>query len=207
MIINQYGATFEYEGVTYTIGAPIVGTAESEYEGLYGTITEIRDGDDKDTENETPDLYCEFEPPVQPCEIKELEQVFSDLYDEPKTLDDIILDLVIMAPSMIRPLDQSQAQQEEIPIFIVMEDLAVDGEHGDSCELFIEYDDAKRCMDAKLREEMEMGIVPQWLGAGGIENSFKGSYEAYVDGEYVMNHYSISIQKRAIHVGRKKHEL
>ena len=42
MIINRIGAEFEYEGTTYVIGAPIVGTPESEYEGLYGTITEIR---------------------------------------------------------------------------------------------------------------------------------------------------------------------
>lgn len=36
-------------------------------------------------------------------EIAELEAVFSDLYDEPKTLEDIILDCVIMAPDMVRP--------------------------------------------------------------------------------------------------------
>lgn len=47
MIINRIGAEFEYEGKTYVVGAPIVGTPESEYEGLYGTITEIRDGEDK----------------------------------------------------------------------------------------------------------------------------------------------------------------
>ena len=56
MIINQPGATFTYGGVEYVIGAPVIGTKESEYEGLYGTIIEIRDGDDKETENETPDL-------------------------------------------------------------------------------------------------------------------------------------------------------
>ena len=50
MIINRIGAEFEYDGTTYVIGAPIVGTPESEYEGLYGTITEIRDGEDKETE-------------------------------------------------------------------------------------------------------------------------------------------------------------
>lgn len=42
MIINRIGAEFEYEGATYVIGAPIVGTTESEYEGLYGSITEIK---------------------------------------------------------------------------------------------------------------------------------------------------------------------
>ena len=76
MIINRIGAEFEYEGTTYVIGAPIVGTPESEYEGLYGTITEIRVGEDKETENETPDLYCSFEVPVLPCEVKSWKRFF-----------------------------------------------------------------------------------------------------------------------------------
>ncbi len=70
MILNRIGDKFEYEGLTYVIGAPIMGTPESEYEGLYGTITEIRDGEDKETENETPDIYCSFEVPALPCEVK-----------------------------------------------------------------------------------------------------------------------------------------
>lgn len=57
MILNRTGAEFEYEGVTYTIGGAIVGTAESEYAGLYGRINAIHDGEDKETENETPDIY------------------------------------------------------------------------------------------------------------------------------------------------------
>lgn len=103
MIINRNGATFEHAGVTYTIGAPVVGTDQSEYEGLTGYIFEVWDGADKETENETPDLYCSFDPPDDPAEIAKLEAVFSDLYDEPKTLEDIILDCVIMAPDMVRP--------------------------------------------------------------------------------------------------------
>ncbi|MFQ7551244.1 MAG: hypothetical protein ACLRMZ_14105 [Blautia marasmi] len=68
MIINRIGAEFEYEGTTYVVGAPIVGTSGSEYEGLYGTITEIRDGEDKETENETPDIYCSLK--FQHCPMK-----------------------------------------------------------------------------------------------------------------------------------------
>ena len=74
MILNRTGAEFEYEGVTYTIGGAIVGTAESEYAGLYGRINAIHDGEDKETENETPDIYCEFDPPVMPHEVKTLEE-------------------------------------------------------------------------------------------------------------------------------------
>ena len=36
MIINCNGATFEHAGITYTIGASVVGTEQSEYEGLTG---------------------------------------------------------------------------------------------------------------------------------------------------------------------------
>ena len=58
MIINQPGAEFFYENICYKIGDRIVGTDASEYQGLLGSIIEIRDGEDKETENETPDIYC-----------------------------------------------------------------------------------------------------------------------------------------------------
>ena len=93
-----------YEDVTYEVGMRIVGTAESEYECLYGVITKIRDGEENDTDNETPDIYCCFEQPVLPCGIQKLEERFSILYAEPKKLEDIILDAVIMAPDMIEPV-------------------------------------------------------------------------------------------------------
>lgn len=41
MIINQPGAEYKHEGAIFRIGTPIVGTSESEYEGLFGSITEI----------------------------------------------------------------------------------------------------------------------------------------------------------------------
>ena len=199
MILNRLGAEFEYEGVTYTIGGAVVGTAESEYEGLYGHITAIYDGEDKETENETPDIYCEFDPPVTPHEVKALEKTFSDLYDQPKTLDDIVLDMVIMAPEMIRPLDDLHTVSKKIPIYIVMEDWAVDGEHGNSCELFTDYDDARRIMLDKLREELDNGAIPQWSASGAyVEDSSKDSYKGYIEGDYLDNHYEISLLPQSL---------
>ena len=199
MILNRLGAEFEYEGVTYTIGGAVVGTAESEYEGLYGRITAIYDGEDKETENETPDIYCEFDPPVTPHEVKALEKTFSDLYDQPKTLDDIVLDMVIMAPEMIRPLDDLHTVSKKIPIYIVMEDWAVDGEHGNSCELFTDYDDARRIMLDKLREELDNGAIPQWSASGAyVEDSSKDSYKGYIEGDYLDNHYEISLLPQSL---------
>lgn len=199
MILNRLGAEFEYEGVTYTIGGAVVGTAESEYEGLYGHITAIYDGEDKETENETPDIYCEFDPPVMPHEVKALEKTFSDLYDQPKTLDDIVLDMAIMAPEMIRPLDDLHTVSKKIPIYIVMEDWAVDGEHGNSCELFTDYDDARRIMLDKLREELDNGAIPQWSASGAyVEDSSKDSYKGYIEGDYLDNHYEISLLPQSL---------
>ena len=44
MIYNVVGQEFIYEGVTYRVGAEVVGTAESDYRGLNGFILEIRTG-------------------------------------------------------------------------------------------------------------------------------------------------------------------
>ena len=70
MILNKPGETFEYEGRKFMIGDQIIANGKSVYEGLFGTITETRDGEDKETENETPDLYCRFEEPDTPYEVK-----------------------------------------------------------------------------------------------------------------------------------------
>ena len=199
MILNRQGAEFEYEGVTYTIGGAIVGTAGSEYAGLYGRINAIYDGEDKETENETPDIYCEFDPPVMPDEIKALEETFSVLYDQPKTLDDIALDMVIMAPEMIRPLDDLHTVRKKVPIYIVMEDWAVDGEHGNYCELFTDYDDARRIMLDKLREEFNSGAIPQWSDTGAyVADTTKESYKGYIEGDYMDNHYEISLLPQSL---------
>lgn len=204
MIINRAGAEFEYEGVIYKIGEPIVGTSESEYEGLYGRITEIRDGEDRETENETPDFYCAFEPPVLPCEVKKLEEVFSTLYGQPKTLDDIGLDLVIMAPSMVKPLDDLKTCRRHPMVYILLEDWAVNGEHGNSSEVYSDFDDAKRMLIQKLAEEQESGCIPDWVDKDKfVEDSTPDSYEAYLDGAYMENHYALSIVAQKLCVSER----
>ena len=74
MLINKPGAEFLYNGITYHVGDVIIGSDQSEYAGLIGSILEIRDGDDKETENDTPDIYCSFEPPVLPADIAKVVQ-------------------------------------------------------------------------------------------------------------------------------------
>lgn len=73
MVIKRTGDNFQYENKTYTIGQRIFANGQSDWEGLFGVITEIRTDGDKETENETPDIYCSFDVPVLPADVKELE--------------------------------------------------------------------------------------------------------------------------------------
>ena len=194
MIINKPGEPFEYNGTIYRIGGQIVGNKQSEYEGLYGIITEIRDGEDKETENVTPDIYCSFELPALPCEIRELGERFSSLYQELRTEKDIILDCVIMAPEMINPLDNLKECRQYPTIYLLIEDWSVNGEYGSSFENYTDYDDAKRLLVQKLKEEQETGCIPNWIDDEKfVEFSASDSYECYIGGEYCENHYSVSI--------------
>lgn len=104
MVIRENGAVFCYGEKEFKIGGVVFANDESEYMGLYGTVTEIRTDDDRETENDTPDIYCEFLPPPSIAMAAELGARFSDLYDQPKELEEIPLDFVIMSPEMLEPV-------------------------------------------------------------------------------------------------------
>lgn len=114
MLINKTGAEFQYNGMAFKIGERIIANSQSEYSGLIGHILEIRDGEDKETENETPDIYCEFDVPPLPYDVKALEKHFSELYGETKKIDEIPLDCIIMAPEMLDTMTTIQENQEKI---------------------------------------------------------------------------------------------
>ena len=114
MILRENGTRFCADGKVFTIGGRISANGGSEYEGLFGTITEIRSGADRETENDVPDIYCDFEVPASEEMLRKLEARFSGLYGETKTLDDISLDCVIMSPDMLEPLDTPPGKREDI---------------------------------------------------------------------------------------------
>lgn len=198
MVLDRPGAKFDYNGRKYVIGEPVIGTEASEYDGLIGTILEIRDGEDKETENETPDIYCSFEPPVHPYDIQRLEQVFSELYQYPKKLDDIILDLVIMAPEMIEPLRYLQENRQKLSIYTVCEEWVFDGVDDHSITPFMDYRLARLKFCEDLAEDQRNGCIHAWEKRDDLViESRKDYYECYLDGEYCRNHYKISIRQDA----------
>lgn len=198
MIFNQNGATFTYDGITYTIGDRVIATDESAYEGLFGTILEIRTGNDKSTDNDTPDFHCEFIPPALPAEVVALEARFSALYQQKKALDDITLDEVIMAPEMIRVINPMGVHS--ITVHTVHEEWVLKGDYGENRYPAPDPDHAKLKMTELIHNDQAEGCVSEWREHGAVEEEVTGEnyYECWVQDEYCENHYKVSIETQSI---------
>ncbi len=200
MILHNPKDCFEYDGKTYFIGEEIVAENNTEYGGLFGKIIEIRTDADKETDNETPDIYCSFDPPVFPKEIEKLENSFSKLYRIPRKLDDIALDSVIMAPDMIKNISENPGDYK-ITVYSVEEDWVCRDDYGHSTEVFFDYSAAKKKLCDKIKIEKDEGCIDDWNDEDGfIEDYGDDYYEAYIDGYYASSHYLASITSHKISV-------
>lgn len=198
MVYNIVGQEFIYEGVTYRIGAEIVGAVESDYRGLKGYIYEIRTDDDRETENETLDIYCSFVAPSLPKDIEDIEKRFSALYQTEKKLDDITLDLVVMAPEEILVC---KSPRKTIDIYVLEEDWAANGDYGHSTGVFADYYEAKAKLNANLSEEMKNGCLSDWMQDDNYQlDTDEDSYEGWVDGEYSSSHYHVAVTKLTLNL-------
>lgn len=196
MLINKPGAEFLYNGITYRVGDVIIGSDQSEYAGLIGAILEICDGDDRETENDTPDIYCSFEPPVLPADIAKVEAMFSDLYGEKKELDDICFDMVIMAPEMIIVPGQAK---KSIKLYILSEDWAAHGNTGHSSSIFSDPLEARARLNKALGNEIDSGCLSDWINTPEYRTeTSENSYEGWLDGFHCESHYAISLEERDV---------
>lgn len=204
MIYNKIGQEFIYEGVTYRIGAEIVGSAESDYKGLNGIILEIRTDNDIETDNYTPDIHCYFDPPCLPGDIKDIEKRFSKLYRTEKKLEDIPLDHVIMAPDEILMLS---SPRKSIEVYVLEEDWANNDDYGHSTAVFTDYSESKAKLNAVLQEEMNIGCLSDWISDENYQfDTDDNSYEGWIDGLYTSNHYKIALTKFALSITNSVYE-
>ena len=171
MILRKRNKPFEYDGKTYYIGEEIVALNNSEYSGLFGRIVEIRDGADKETDNKTPDIYCEFDPPLFPKDIEELKSL------------------------------TEKTDGRKITIYSLEEDWAYDDDYGHTTEIFFDYMLAKKRLCEKIKNEKEDGSVERWLDDDElIEGYGNDYYEAYLDGYYSSSHYLVDITSHSVSV-------
>ena len=193
MIINRIGAQFTYEGVTYTIGDKIFSNDTSDFRGLFGYIKEIRTGDDRETDNDTPDFHCYFYPPFEPKAIAELESRFSDLYRSPKKVEDIALDEVIMAPDMIQVVTSANSTHM-ITAFRVEESWVIKGEPGMEVAPALDEVQAKQRMAELIHNESTEGCILEWCDDPQFEVEITPTfYECWLRDEYCENRYQVKI--------------
>ena len=185
-------------GSRHTIGGKVCANDASDYEGLYGTITEIRDGDDRETENDTPDIYCSFMPPVLADDIKAIESRFSQLYRREMHLEDIGLDTVIMAPDMLKVLEPIPSWQK-LTIYIIREDWAFGGNYGEDFSLTTTPDMAKYILTKLVTEQLESGYVSEWTARPDWEMECTPQrYECGLHDSYYENHYKVCIEEQEL---------
>lgn len=94
--------------LSFSVGDTVMANNCSPYAGLKGEIFEIRTGHEKDTDNSGPDIYVTFERPTEPELIQQLERRFSDLYQNPTTIDELCIDEVIMAADMLNVIARAK---------------------------------------------------------------------------------------------------
>ena len=196
MIINRPGAEFIYDGASYKIGDRIIGTSESEYEGLFGSIFELRDGEDKETENDTPDIYCDFDLPAIRCECERLAGRFSILHGQPMSLDEINLEQVIMAPEMIRSLAN---ENKDTTIHVLTEEWCSDNGYGRDIFVYTDPRKAKAKMQQLIRDDKRDGSMSEWMHQDDFVEEFDGrKYSAWLDNDYDGYHYNLEMYELAI---------
>lgn len=190
MVLNRVGQVFEYEDKTYIVGEEIYSNDLSEYKHLFGRITEIRTDEDRETENDTPDIYCTFEQPALTSEYEKLRAAMSGI-------EDIAFDLVIMSPEMIIPLRLLLPEEKHLKIFALIEDCTVDYQDSDTMELFTDIEKAKLKMRKNISTERESGCIERWLRKSDFEEeeTSETEYSAWVGGTYCQDHYCTSIRE------------
>ena len=82
--MNNTITELQWGDVIFKPGQRVRTTDASDYAGLDGVILEIHTGEDKETDNLTPDIHCSFDFPESEAEIQKLEERFSSLYNMQK---------------------------------------------------------------------------------------------------------------------------
>ena len=189
MIYDKQGQMFFYEDKMFIVGEEVF-ASESDYAGLLGRITEIRTGEDRDTENEGTDIYCCFQAPILN---QDAELVSKMRFGN----EDLSLDLVIMAPEMLMPTRYVGGGLPTVKVYAVVEDCMIDGEDHGETRLFSDKKHAEIVLRQSIQKERDNGCIAGWQTSQlFVEEQYNDLYfTAYFKNEYCFNHYTIYLQE------------
>lgn len=198
MILNVKGDIFKVGETKYVVGDEIAAAKTSPYYGFIGVITEIRTGKDRETDNETVDIYCTFDQPAILRDRELLTERFSKLYGYPIVLDEINLEQVIMAPDMIMPLTE---QHGDTVIYILTEEWCSNDGFGCDVFVFTNPEKVRVKIQQLVRYEKNEGYVSEWMDEYDfIEESTEDGYSCWRDNDHDGYHYHLHIDAKEIDV-------
>lgn len=189
MIYNKTGEMFFYEDKMFLVGEEIYAT-ESAYCGLLGKITEIRTGEDRETDNEGPDIYCSL---CHPILAKDAEMLVKLAFSN----EGFTLDCVIMSPEMLIPTRTMNTGLPLMTVYAVFEDRMVNGEERKSTRLFSERIHAEIALRKSIADEKESGCISDWLSTRLYTEKQNPDMDfcAYLRNEFEFNHYTAYIKE------------
>ena len=193
MILKNKGETYKQKDATYEIGQEVFAICDGPSCGLIGTITEIRTGRDKETNNVSTDVYCTFDLPAFPHEVDILIEKFSKLHGVPISVDKINLEQVIMAPNMIIPLVEDKS---DTTVYLISEEWNGDSGADSKHYVYMDSKQAKAKSRQLVRERKTGGIISEILDEYDfVEESADTYYSCWRDNDYDGYHYNLFIEE------------
>ena len=190
MLYQNKGDAVIAGGKLFTVGGEVFANHTCDYEGLFGTVTEIRTGPDQCTERDEPDICCAFQPPESETMVEEIRERFSELFGYPKQLEDLGLDCVILAPSMLEPLPENMPAEDGRLLSLTC---FYDSDSGCDAQTLALSNDMSLVL-RKMREDLDTYEIPVVLShVERLIDGYRFSYEAkYAGVESLYLNYTIS---------------
>ena len=194
IILSKIGEMIEYAGKKYVVGEKVIANKNSVYEGLIGTIYEIHTDTEKETCNETPDIYCRFREPVMTVNKEKVRRRLSEAYKKDIRLADVGLDCVIMSPEMLVCMSDLDDGAYKKKVYLLIEDAAVDSDTFYTTDVFADMDMAQQQFEIKLSKEMDKGMLKDiTVSDEYVLEVGDNSFEYFRSGRFCEWHYSLKI--------------
>lgn len=194
IILSKIGEMIEYAGKKYAVGEKVIANKNSVYEGLIGTIYEIHTDTEKETCNETPDIYCRFQEPVMTVNKEKVRKRLSEAYKKDIRLADAGLDCVIMSPEMLVCMSDLDDGAYKKKVYLLIEDAAVDNDTFYTTDVFADMDMAQQQFEIKLSKEMDKGMLNDiTVSDEYVLEVGDNSFEYFRSGRFCEWHYSLKI--------------
>ena len=118
---------------------------------------------------------------------------------EAKKLDEITLDMVIMAPEMVRVISADPKECKACELYLLTTHCTTNLDSSSFTELYADYDAGRFALLQSVQEEQQDGCVKDWAAMDVLEEEYGiDRYEAWYRDEYFENHFVISLEKLSL---------